>query len=50
MPGIVPKFSESPGKIRSVGPDLGEHNADILMNVLNYSEEEIQSLKEKGVI
>src|SRR5699024_2312553 len=26
MPGIVPKFSETPGKIKWPGPKLGEHN------------------------
>src|SRR5699024_2626295 len=25
MPGIVPKFSETPGTIHNVGPDVGEH-------------------------
>lgn len=50
MPGIVPKFSETPGKIRNVGPDLGEHNEEILTNILNYSQTELKSLKENGVI
>lgn len=50
MPGIVPKFSETPGEVRHVGPDLGEHTDDILRNVLNYSPEEIVKLREKQVI
>lgn len=28
-PGIVPKFSETPGQIRWAGPKLGEHNKEI---------------------
>jgi crotonobetainyl-CoA:carnitine CoA-transferase CaiB-like acyl-CoA transferase len=28
MLGVVPKFSRTPGSIRDVGPDLGEHTAD----------------------
>ncbi|HZG71882.1 MAG TPA: CoA transferase, partial [Chondromyces sp.] len=50
MPGIVPKFSETPGKIRNVGPDLGEHNEEILADLLNYSQSDIVSLKKNGVI
>lgn len=30
MPGIVPKLSESPGKIRWAGPSLGENNSEFL--------------------
>lgn len=50
MPGIVPKFSATPGEVRHVGPDLGEHTDDILRNVLHYSPEEIVKLREKQVI
>lgn len=50
MPGIVPKFSETPGAVRNVGPDLGEHNNEILCELLNYSEEEIAKLKESKII
>ncbi len=50
MPGIVPKFSKTPGSIRQVGPDLGEHNEDILRDLAELDDEEIQSLKEKNII
>lgn len=30
MPGIVPKFSRTPGSVRSVGPSLGEHTNLVL--------------------
>ncbi|MGP4079984.1 CaiB/BaiF CoA transferase family protein [Pseudalkalibacillus sp. R45] len=50
MPGIVPKFSETPGSIQRIAPDLGEHNQDVLSTLLNYSEEDIASLKEKNII
>ncbi len=49
MPGIVPKFSETPGAIRHRAPELGEHNEEILGG-LGLSTEELASLKEKGVI
>lgn len=50
MPGIVPKFSKTPGSVRNVGPDLGGDNQEILTDLLNYSEEEIAKLKEENVI
>ncbi|MBD7936388.1 CoA transferase [Cytobacillus sp. Sa5YUA1] len=50
MPGIIPKFSETPGAVRNVGPDLGENNEEILSGILNYNHEEIEILKENNVI
>lgn len=29
MTGIVPRFSRTPGAVRDVGPDLGEHDAEV---------------------
>ncbi|MER2260512.1 MAG: CoA transferase [Psychrobacillus sp.] len=50
MPGIVPKLSETPGKIEWSGPRLGEHNEEIYTKFLNMSVEEFKTFKEKGVI
>ena len=49
MPNVVPRFSATPGAIRSTGPELGEHNAEIY-GALGLSAEEIQALKSDGVI
>lgn len=49
VPGIVPKFSETPGRIRHRAPDLGEHT-EIILKRLGYSEERITKLKESGVV
>lgn len=49
VPGIVPKFEKTPGSIRSVAPDLGENNEEILKG-LGYSREEIEALKQNEVI
>ncbi|GMQ75376.1 MAG: CoA transferase [Gammaproteobacteria bacterium] len=48
--GVVPKLSETPGKIKHLGPDLGAHNREIYMDRLGLSEEEIAALREEGVI
>ncbi|WP_126425283.1 CaiB/BaiF CoA transferase family protein [Brevibacillus marinus] len=50
IPGVVPKFSKTPGAIRHRAPELGEHNEEIYVNELGLSLAEIASLKEKGVI
>jgi formyl-CoA transferase len=50
VPGVVPNFSKTPGKIRHRAPALGEHNEEILHERLGISFEELSRLKEKGVI
>ena len=49
MPGIVPKLSETPGGVEWTGPQLGEHNAQVLCE-LGYSAERIAELKAAGAI
>lgn len=43
-------LSENPEIPRNPSPDLGEHNREILRDLLNYCEETIRSLEEKKVI
>lgn len=50
MPGVAVKLSETPGMIETAAPLLGEHNEEILKTYLNMSDQDINSLKEKGVI
>ncbi|MEK5442485.1 CaiB/BaiF CoA transferase family protein [Fredinandcohnia sp. FSL W7-1320] len=50
IPGISPKFSETPGTIRQIAPDLGEHTEDILCNLLEMDADSIENLKQNGVI
>jgi formyl-CoA transferase len=49
MPGIVPKLSETPGDCEWVGPQLGEHNAQVL-NELGYNVSQIAQLRKDGAI
>lgn len=49
MPGIVPKLSDTPGGVEWTGPQLGEHNAEVL-GELGYSTEDIATLKAGGAI
>ncbi|MDL2209179.1 CoA transferase [Desulfovibrio sp. OttesenSCG-928-O18] len=50
MPGITPKLSRTPGEIKWTGPDIGQHNEDLLTGILGISKDEIAALKEKGVL
>jgi formyl-CoA transferase len=50
MPGIVPRFTETPGQVRWAGPELGEHNEEVYGDLLGYSKEKIDALKADGVI
>jgi formyl-CoA transferase len=49
IPGIVPKLSSTPGRTRWLGPDLGEHTAQVLTS-LGIGLEAIKALKTKGII
>lgn len=50
MPNVVPKLSETPGRIRRPGPRLGEHTDKVLKEVLGMSDEQIGELRAKRVI
>ena len=45
MQNVVGKFSRTPGKIRHAGPKLGEHNFEILVDMLGF---DLGRLSEEG--
>ena len=49
MPGVVPKLSETPGGVRWLGPELGEHTRAVLGD-LGFPENELDELTSRGVI
>jgi len=50
-PGIVPKFSETPGIVRwSATWDEGSHNRDVYGGLLGLSDDELAELRSEGVL
>lgn len=50
-PGIVPKFSATPGRIRNAGPPTpGSDNADVFGSLLGLTDDEVAALSDDGVI
>ena len=47
--GIVPKLSDTPGKVRTFSPLFGEHTEQVLLG-LGYSREEVNNLRQDGAI
>lgn len=50
MPGVVPKFSETPGEIKWVGPELGSHNFEVYNELLGITKEQMEVLKSKRIL
>lgn len=44
------KYSYSTPGIRTPPPTLGQHTDEVLMDVLNFSKEEIKSLRVEGIV
>lgn len=43
MQDVVGKFSRTPGKIRSTGPRLGQHNREVLVDLLGFDPAELEA-------
>ena len=50
MQGTFPKLSQSPGEVRWVGPELGEHNEEVWGGLLGFSSQKMADLKARGLI
>lgn len=50
MPGVVPKFTATPGGVRSVGPLLGADTRDVLERLGGFSADELNALELEGAI
>lgn len=50
VPGVVVKLSDTPGQIRRLGPELGEHTTDVYRELLELSDEELAGLRARQII
>ena len=50
VPSPLPKLSETPAQITSLGPGLGEHNEEVYGRLLGLSAEQLGKLRKDGVI
>ena len=50
IPAIIPKLQRTPGQTLWSGPELGEHNEEVLGDILGLSEGALAELRDKGVM
>lgn len=50
MQAICPKMLGTPGEIKWPGQPLGRFNKEVYCDMLGYTEEQLEQLKENGVI
>lgn len=51
MPGIVPKLSRTPGRIREPGAEvMGKHNEEVYGQLLGYGPDVLAQLKQENII
>jgi len=50
MHNVFPKLSATPGAVRHLGPDLGEHNTAIYGGLLGLTEQRLDDLAARGVV
>jgi formyl-CoA transferase len=50
MQNVFPLLSGTPGRVVSLGPELGQHNDEIYTGLLGLSQDETSTLARDGVI
>jgi crotonobetainyl-CoA:carnitine CoA-transferase CaiB-like acyl-CoA transferase len=50
IPNLVPRLSDTPGAVRSLGPALGQHNDEVYKGLLGIGDDELRRLAGAGVI
>jgi formyl-CoA transferase len=50
MQNVAPRLSDTPGAVRSLGPELGEHNDEIYRGLLGLGDDDLDQLRAAAVI
>ena len=50
IPNVVPRLTDTPGKVTHLGPALGQDNDEVFRQRLGLTPERIEELKQRGVI
>ncbi|RMH46348.1 MAG: CoA transferase [Alphaproteobacteria bacterium] len=50
MQNVAPRLSETPGAVRHVGPELGEHNDEVYRGLLGLGDEVLADYRARGII
>jgi succinyl-CoA:(S)-malate CoA-transferase subunit B len=50
VPNVVPRLTDTPGGVDTLGPGLGQHNAEVYGRLLGMTAADLRSLEGEGVI
>jgi crotonobetainyl-CoA:carnitine CoA-transferase CaiB-like acyl-CoA transferase len=50
VPSVIPRLSETPGRIKHLGPRLGAHTTEVLRDLVGLDEQKIEELRQRRVI
>ena len=50
VPNVVPRLTGTPGGIDTLGPGLGQHNAEVYGRLLGMTADDLRGLEAEGVI
>ena len=50
VPSVIPRLSETPGRIEHLGPELGQDTDDVLRDLLGIDDQQREELRTKRVI
>jgi succinyl-CoA:(S)-malate CoA-transferase subunit A len=50
VPNVIPKLSATPGRIRNLGPTLGNATAEVLQGLLGLQPEDVQRLRQQRIV
>ena len=49
LPGIPVRLSETPGRVERLGPEIGQHTEEVLIDVCGYTWDDLTEMREAGV-